>query len=236
MTERPHAGIRGFAHSLTIGRSTMSWDGEAFKIELDEVTAPFPSRIRGVVKVHPASLSNEKIALDRDGRHHWSPIAPSSHVEVDLRQPGLQWSGPGYLDSNIGAAPLEDAFEGWSWSRAKVNGETAVLYDVLPREGEGLSLAMRFDSKGRAEAFEPPPRRDLPATRWRIRRQTRADDGHTPQVRRTFEDAPFYARSLLSTRLLGAPAVAMHESLSLDRFKSNIVKAMLPFRMPRWPT
>jgi carotenoid 1,2-hydratase len=52
-------------------------------------------------------------------------------------------------------------------------------------------------------------------------------------VRRTLEDTPFYARSVLQTRLLGQDAIAVHESLSLDRFRNPIVQAMLPFRMPR---
>jgi carotenoid 1,2-hydratase len=53
-------------------------------------------------------------------------------------------------------------------------------------------------------------------------------------VKRTLEDAPFYARSQLSAKLFGETADVMHESLSLDRFRMPIVQAMLPFRMPRW--
>jgi carotenoid 1,2-hydratase len=49
----------------------------------------------------------------------------------------------------------------------------------------------------------------------------------------TLEDAPFYARSLLTTRLAGTPAQTFHESLSLDRFSRGWVRMLLPFRMPR---
>ena len=49
----------------------------------------------------------------------------------------------------------------------------------------------------------------------------------------TLEDGPFYARSLLDTRLLGEPAMAVHESLSLQRFRAPWVQVLLPFRMPR---
>ena len=49
----------------------------------------------------------------------------------------------------------------------------------------------------------------------------------------SLEDTPFYARSLLTTRLLGATVPAMHESLCLDRFAARWVQAILPFRMPR---
>ena len=50
---------------------------------------------------------------------------------------------------------------------------------------------------------------------------------------RTLEDAPFYARSVVSAKLLGEHVTLMHESLSLDRFRMPMVQAMLPFRMPR---
>jgi carotenoid 1,2-hydratase len=235
MTERSRAKVRRSARSLMIGPSALSWDGNVLKVDLDEVTSPLPTRIRGQVRLWPDGLNTEQIALDSEDRHVWWPIAPCARVEVDLEQPGLAWSGPGYLDANMGSAPLEDAFSVWNWSRAKLGGDTAVLYDVLPRQGGELSVAVRFDRNCRAEAFEPPPRRDLRSTGWGIRRETRADSGYAPTVRRTLENAPFYARSLLDTSLLGAPALAVHETLSLDRFNAAIVKAMLPFRMPRWP-
>jgi carotenoid 1,2-hydratase len=54
-------------------------------------------------------------------------------------------------------------------------------------------------------------------------------------VAETLVDAPFYARSVLNTRIAGQPVTAMHESLSLDRFSAGWVQALLPFRMPRVP-
>ncbi len=50
---------------------------------------------------------------------------------------------------------------------------------------------------------------------------------------RTLEDAPFYARSLVRPALLGERVAAVHESLSLDRFRTGWVQMLLPFRMPR---
>ena len=52
-------------------------------------------------------------------------------------------------------------------------------------------------------------------------------------VRQTLEDAPFYARSVLDSRLYGERVEAVHETLDLDRFRLPVVKLMLPFRMPR---
>ncbi|MEY3572351.1 MAG: hypothetical protein RJA77_266, partial [Pseudomonadota bacterium] len=55
----------------------------------------------------------------------------------------------------------------------------------------------------------------------------------TPHRVRTLEDTPFYARGMVEADLLGERVVAMHETLSLPRLRSPIVKAMLPWRMPR---
>ena len=74
---------------------------------------------------------------------------------------------------------------------------------------------------------------DLPGTGWRVKRETRSDNGYTATVLKTLEDTPFYARSILSSHLLGESVTAMHESLSLDRFRARWVQMLLPFRMPR---
>ena len=64
-------------------------------------------------------------------------------------------------------------------------------------------------------------------------RATRSEVEGGAKVAATLEDTPFYARSLLSTKLFGETAPAVHESLSLDRFRTPIVKMMLPYKMPR---
>jgi carotenoid 1,2-hydratase len=94
-------------------------------------------------------------------------------------------------------------------------------------------LALRFQADGEVETMKPPARHALGSTFWRISRRAGADAGTKPRLLQTLEDAPFYARSLVDCRLYDAPAVAFHESLSLDRFDNPIVKLMLPFRMPR---
>jgi carotenoid 1,2-hydratase len=235
MTERGPGALRREAGALAIGRSTLHWDGGGLVIGIDEVAAPLPARIRGTVRVHPAALNRRGFMLDGAGRHRWRPIAPSAEVEVELRQPGCRWRGPAYLDSNDGDEALERAFPGWSWSRARLGRDTAVLYDVARRDGSSLAIATRFRADGSSEDFAPPPAVTLPSSRWRIPRRTRADGGHSAAVRETVLDAPFYARSVLSSRLLGEPVAAMHESLSLDRFAQPWVQLMLPFRMPRRP-
>jgi carotenoid 1,2-hydratase len=151
-----------------------------------------------------------------------------------MKRPGLRWQGPAYFDSNAGDEPLEAAFRGWDWSRASHRGGTSVLYRVDPREGAGADLAIHFDAGGGVTELDPPTPVPLPRTRiWRIRRGTRADADHPVTVVDTLEDTPFYARSVVASRLLGEKVTAVHESLSLDRFRQRWVQMLLPFRMPR---
>ncbi len=232
MTERGRAQVRRDAATLQLGPSALHWDGAALVIDVDELTMPWPSRLRGRIRVQPAAVLAQDYPLDAAGRHRWRPIAPCARVEVALSHPALHWSGSGYLDSNSGDAPLEHAFARWDWARAALPGErAAVLYDVTRTDGSAMTLALQFDAAGRVQAFEPPPPADLPASGWRIARGTRSDGA--ARVADTLEDGPFYARSLVEARWQGAPVVAVHESLSLQRFGRRWVQALLPFRMPR---
>ncbi len=167
------------------------------------MAAPLPARIRGRCGVHPAALTDHTVLLDAAGRHRWPPIAPRARVEVALERPALRWSGTGYFDTNAGDGPLEDAFTLWDWSRAPLRDGTAILYDVARRDGGATTVALRVGRSGAVEAFDPPPLVSLPRTRWRIARETRADADGSASVARTLEDAPFYARSVLRTQLLG---------------------------------
>lgn len=233
MTERGARHLRRTSSKLAIGPSTLSWDGDALVIDFDEVTVPVPLRLRGRVRVHPEALTGKHLTLDAEGAHRWWPIAPCARVEVVLERPALRWSGQGYLDANTGDAPLEQAFATWHWSRAHLQAGAAILYDVIRRDGTRHSIALRTDSSGTLDAFAPPVEADLPRTRWGIARATRAENGRPARVEETLEDTPFYARSVISARLLGEPVQAIHESLSLDRFRQRWVQVLLPFRMPR---
>ena len=232
-TERGQGAVRRTPTSLVIGPNSLHWDGSSLRIDIDERTAPFGTHIRVTVRVHPSALPNQTALLDGEGRHRWTPISPCSWVEVDLSKPALRWSGAGYLDSNHGDAPLEHAFRNWTWSRARTRAGTTVLYDVAQRSGDMLSLALAFGSTGDVRAIDAPPESSLQTTRWRISRSIRSDAGYRPRVVQTLEDTPFYARSLVSSRLHGEPVTAMHESLSLDRFCAGWVRTLLPFRMRR---
>ncbi|MFN3231245.1 MAG: carotenoid 1,2-hydratase [Alphaproteobacteria bacterium] len=231
MTERGKGSLDARRADLVIGPSNLSWNGATLTFNINEVTAPFPNRLKGVVRVHPTALSQGRFALDAAGAHQWGPIAPRARVEADFESPSLNWAGSGYLDSNAGAHPLEDDFVRWDWSRWPSGGDTLVLYDVKRRVGGRHSLALRYDSQGNVEPFEPPPRAKLAKTGWRIVRDVQSESA--AHIMQTLEDTPFYARSVVSGQLLGNSLSGVHESLSLDRFKSPVVQMMLPFRMPR---
>ncbi|MFN8830413.1 MAG: hypothetical protein ACK50Q_18745 [Labrys sp. (in: a-proteobacteria)] len=233
MTERGRTALHRDATRFTVGPSALAWDGTSLTIDIDEIAVPIPQRVRGRIRLHPDALNQRAFAIDRAGLHRWMPLAPSGRVEVALSHPAIRWSGHGYFDTNAGDEPFARAFRVWDWSRAELPEGTATLYDTVGRDGARVSLATLFDRQGGSRDFEPPPRLDLPRTLWRVGRRTQSEDATTTRVVRTLEDTPFYARSVIETRLLGRQAVAMHESLSVDRFDTAWVRALLPWRMPR---
>jgi carotenoid 1,2-hydratase len=234
LTERASGAVRQSRSAITIGPSAISWDGTALVIDIEEITVPIPSRLRGQVRVHPAALTDQSFFLDSDNLHRWTPAAPISRVEVSMSKPGLRWSGQGYFDMNQGEVPLERSFVRWDWSRAVTDDGVAILYDISRRDGSQHVIAQLADGSGTLRPFDAPPPAKLPRGRiWRMAQGTRADAGSSPKITETLEDSPFYTRSVLSTQMLGQPARGVHESLSLDRFSAPWVQVLVPFRMPR---
>ncbi len=232
MTERGRGALERDATHFRVGPSALSWDGAGLTISLDEIAVPIPLPIRGTIRIVPDALAGQTVLLDAAGRHRWRPIAASATAHVELSSPAQRWRGHAYFDSNHGAEPLEDGFSRWTWSRASLRDGAAVLYEAQRRDGSTLDLALRFAADGSLTEFEPPPRAELPGTLWRVNRETRSDSGTAKPLRR-FEDAPFYARSLIGHRILGEDVASVHESLDLDRFAQPWVRVLLPFRMPR---
>jgi carotenoid 1,2-hydratase len=234
MTERSRDSVSREAHHFSVGPSNIEWEHDCLTINIDEVNVPFPSRVRGRVRVFPRGLNSFVTKLDDHGKHRWGPIAPCARVEVDLDRPNTHWRGEAYFDSNEGDEPIDTPFSEWDWSRASLkDGSTAVIYDVRQKTGEDRVLGLRFKPSGAVDAFTPPARQTLPRTFWRMNRTMRTDAAEPARVQETLEDAPFYVRSVLSSGLLGERVISMHETLSVPRLTSPIVRMMLPFRMPR---
>jgi carotenoid 1,2-hydratase len=231
MTERGAAALDRTAETLRIGRSAMAWDGTTLTIDVDEITAPLPTRIRGRIRLRPAAIATETVALDAAGLHGWSPIAPRARVEVSLRTPARNWSGDGYFDCNWGARALERDFADWTWCRAPYDDGAVVTYDVTRRDGTPLAVALQYGGDGAAMPFQAPPSRALPQSFWRLARTARSE--RNASLLQTLEDAPFYGRAVVQTQLLGRQVTAMHENLSLNRFDTPWMRLMLPFKAPR---
>lgn len=232
MTERPRGAVQRTADSFAVGPSHLSWDGHALTIRVKEISVPIPGRLRGTIRLVPTAITRQAFMLNENGRHQWWPIAPCARVQVALDHPQLRWQGDGYFDMNRGDAPLEQGFTDWQWSRGSLrSGSAVILYEALCRNGSRTDLALTFDRQGGMVEFEAPPAAEMRRTGWRVARSVRTEEA--AHVVRTLEDAPFYARSVVATKLLGEPTIMMHESLSLDRFRMPVVQAMLPFRMPR---
>ncbi len=235
MTERPERRLKRDASHITIGPSSLSWEGGVLTARIDEITSPLPERLRGTIRLRPEALTGRAFALDAAQEHVWRPLAPRARVDVSFDRPGLSWSGDGYLDTNHGSEPLEVRFRRWDWSRAHTQDEALLFYDVDRLDGERHELALRVSRNGEIQRIEAPPARALPRTVWGVPRHARGDAGGPMTVTRTLEDTPFYSRSALSGDILGRPATIWHESLMLDRFSNPAVRCLLPFRMPRMP-
>ena len=240
MTERGQNAVERTAHQFTVGPSHLRWENGTLTIQIDERVPLLGNKVQGSIKVFPEQLFNQVVELDDLGKHRWGPIAPSARVEVSFTNPSLQWHGNAYFDSNEGDEAISKPFSEWDWSRAHLkDGSTAVIYDVRQKNGRERIIASKFNPDGTVESFMPPERVLLKKTAWRIDRNMRSDQHEGKSdvtLLNTFEDTPFYARSMLKSRLLGEEVISMHETLNVKRLESNIVQFMLPWRMPRNPT
>jgi carotenoid 1,2-hydratase len=232
MTERGRSALARDRFNLRIGPSSVRWQDGALIVDIDEIAVPLPRRIRGRLIVQPKVINERSFAIDRAGRHVWQPIAPSARVAVALEHPKLQWQGAAYVDCNHGSEPLEAAFQSWSWMRTIEPERTRIFYDRICADGSEHPLGLDFTATGTRE-IAGPPSVALQRAFWGIDRIVRSQSQAATSIIATWEDGPFYARSLVAVQLDGEVYRAVHETVSLTRFRSPIVQAMLPFRMPR---
>ena len=217
--------------TLVLGRSRIVRHADGITIDVDERASPWTSAIRGTIRIDAGPRSSRVFALDADARHGWWPVAPRARIEVQLDQPALRFVGTGYHDANAGNEALEQAFTGWSWSRAAHDDRTIVLYDVDARRDAVTPIGVAFSDDGRMTEIGGLETSELASSLWRLPRVTRADAGARPSIVRTLVDAPFYARSLIDTTLGGRSGLAVHEVVDLDRFVRRSTQWMLPFRI-----
>ncbi|MCL3883091.1 carotenoid 1,2-hydratase [Marivita sp. GX14005] len=234
MTDRGRGALRRSRDCLTIGPSSMRWDGARLIIDLNEISGlPRVARLRGRVTVTPSALTSVELPLTADGAHVWRPFAPICRIDVDLDAPERAWSGHGYFDANFGTRPLERDFRFWTWGRFPARDGALCVYDAHLRGGASAERAFHFNPNGSAEETAAPPRTRFGHSGWRLPLEMRADAGHAPRIVTSMLDAPFYARSVVETRLGGETVTGMHEALDLDRYASALIKPMLAMRVPR---
>jgi len=232
MTERNGADLYRDENLFRLGPSQV-WarDDGSMEFVIRERSTPGGKAMRGSISIEPITTTSIRHSLDPDGIHTWAPWAPDARVSVTFQKPGINWTGHAYLDSNFGSAPLENTFNSWDWSRCKTDRGVEIQYDSRLKDGSESVLMLNISKDGDTVFEDAPERQTLKRTGWGIHRSPRAD--YPIRLNRTLEDTPFYSRSLLSVERPEGAALAVHESLSLDRFSQAWVRTLLPFRMPR---
>lgn len=241
MTERGRGALERTATLFRVGPSQLEWRDGRLILNFDEIAVPrppqqlLPQRVAGRIELTPHAVTDRAFNIDAEGRQRWWPIAPSGDISVTFSSGGIpDWTGHGYLDSNWGEIGLEHTFERWDWARGELaDGGSVILYDTQRRDGSRGFLVLRFDRTGQITEHDAVPYWRLKRGFWGVERGAHADQGETPVLVKTLEDGPFYLRQIVDTVLFGQKVRLMHESLSGRRFANPIVKAMLPFRMPR---
>lgn len=240
MTERGRKATHRDALSFQVGPSQIRRDGGEIVIEFDEISVPrppaqwLPKRVKGTIRFSPDAVTSQVFDIDAAGTHRWWPVSPTGRISAEFETGGENWSGHGYMDSNWGSEPLERGFTLWDWARGRLpNGDAVIIYDTIRKDGSHGEIAIRIGTDGEVHQIEMPAKTRIANGFWGVPRSGHHDEGAKPSLSRTLEDGPFYTRSVIRTRLTGETVDMMHESLSGARFASPVVKAMLPFRMPR---
>ncbi|MEL6532450.1 MAG: carotenoid 1,2-hydratase [Pseudomonadota bacterium] len=238
MTDRGASALTLSQDQMTIGPSSMRWDGARLIIDINEISTPHAQRITGQVIVTPSAITGVEMPLTDDGAHIWRPFAPRAEIDVRLNRSGWTWRGEGYFDANFGTRALEADFSYWTWGRFPLSRGAACFYDAVRRDGTTLNTAMAFDDTGAVFAIDPPPLTKLPRSLWAVRRVTRSDADFRPRQVLNMLDAPFYNRAAVETRINGERSQGVFEALDLDRFRGPWLMPMLAVRVPRrrhWP-
>jgi carotenoid 1,2-hydratase len=221
---------RGATH-LTIGSSSMRWEGDRLIVQLDERTTPFGRPVRGTITLDPETRPGVEMAIDEQGLHRWWPIAPLARIDVDLKVPGVRFRGHGYHDANAGDVSLETTFDSWSWSRARTSRGALMMYDVKSASGAESSLSFLVTPGGDLLDLELPRRTRVRTSAWGLERHVRSDERGPARIVRTLEEGPFYARALVESRFEGQSVLAMHETLAAHRLRRRWVRFLTGYRM-----
>lgn len=229
MTERGHSQAE--ADCWRIGPSQIERRAEGLRLQINEICAPLPRRLRGMVELRVQSGLDEALPLDANARHLWQPWGANARITVAMEQPQIRWTGRAYADHNRGSEALEQGFSRWHWSRFHQGDGCRIIYAAHPRHAPAQSLDLHLSPGGLQRLRTQAPERHMRRGFWGVDRPIFSET--SPRILKTLEDAPFYTRSQVRCELDGQQLEGVHESLDLNRFAHPVVQMMLPFRMPR---
>ncbi|GAC1558706.1 MAG: hypothetical protein NVS2B9_20650 [Myxococcales bacterium] len=160
-----------------------------------------------------------------DHSHRWVPLAPAAWVAAELRwgqAPLFSFAGEGYIDRNLGDAPLDAlGIRRWSWGRVRRGDGCTAWYAIEGAGGRTETWRLDAGSQGLRVGPVPPPRRE--AGGLVFVGGLRVDRG--PRVER----GPFYARSFGALADGGAPVIA--EECDVSRIGARWQRPLLRMRV-----
>ena len=220
---------------MRIGQSELSQGVDHLTVQLNERTQPFFQRMtpqaRGRLHFIPSARPNASIPLNKSDRHRWYGLAPHGRIQVELSSPSLRFEGNAYHDGNAGREPIEDGFKYWTWRREERPEGTAVLYDLVERDGSQNANSFLFTRGGEVAAYHAPQQAHLSRGLWGIERTTRAPEKTPVKLHATLVDSPFYTRDILEIGEEGNRSFSVHEALDLDRLKRRWVRFLMGFKI-----
>jgi len=234
MTER--GGTRVAATLGALHRaSALEWIDDGLTLDIDEVCAPLPRRIRGTIRLQPSALADLSFLMDAPATSMDAVRAVCPYRRA-ARGAESALSGIAYFDSNCGAEPLEEAFRSWT-CRARASPRNGVLYDVAPRSdapsSEGPAARWLCAS---ATTHRPRPSSCRPSSNCRRRLARCAPDprdlGYGARSCRRLRMRPSTAARFW-TRICWARSLPRSRKSRPGSIQCALVQCLLPFRMPR---
>ena len=178
MTERGRQSVEIEANALRIGPSSLTWDGTALTIEIDETSAPIPTRLKGRVRVMPDAVTRQIFGLDREGHLRNGRRERSVVVERAIGPEARR-----FLERQIELVDHGVAFRAGAGVGQSARDRR---FDLVPRhhEGRGLDLLAQALEPLRSGVERVPVqqghRRASGDERLRFSKQFRGEPGDAP--------------------------------------------------------